>query len=726
MLINLGRGMSPQKRGTVSGGGPQLDESLSFLSSLPSGVTYTRADSVATRRNASGKLEAVASGTPRFDHDAQGNPLGLLIEGAVTNKCTNTNVNPTATTNMVKGGDAASTLTVVDDSAALAAAKLDAICTNGMVFRLDNSAGTGTAFVDIGGQVGNTNPHTFSVWARGNSGAIGALTRTGTGANSINMSGGIPYQRYVLANETPNISAVQIRIRANAGKVVWFVLNQLEELPFATSEIIVSGAAATRAADRVTYALTGKTWFNVAQGYFGVRYRPRGFMPATLQYLLVADNGSNSDNTIGIRLNTTSNDLGAYVRAAAAAQNSNSNNDVHIQAIMNSAGITWQAGQSTMLSGGKANTRTYATNPSGITTLNIGARTAGADPFFGHITKVVMGAQSRTAATLGARLHETTDIAVIGGGQSLVRGFFNSNQSASEAGKQKFREVLGLAHPRRVVTFVDGSTGGSAATNTTDGANFWWHLANSTRGPAFNTFYTNITNAGLTPTAVLFELGETDSGGIKNSLTTRAQYKNAMQAIFTDIRNTFGDIPVVLQKVGRRTGFEFNGAVQVVRDVQEELIDELAYVHRGSETYDTTLFDEVHPDDAGFVAMAERNARKMANVFGATLSGVEGPMMTGWTRSGTSVTVTIAHDGGTDFTPTTGIQGFHFFDGATEIAITAAVRASATSVTLTLASIPSGGTQTLNYIYDEEASITVSSLLRDNASPSMPLKARFI
>ncbi|NBX65407.1 MAG: SGNH/GDSL hydrolase family protein [Proteobacteria bacterium] len=726
MLINLGRGMSPQKRGNVVSGGPQLDETLTFLASLPTGVTYTRADSVATRRNASGKLEAVASGSPRFDHDALGNALGILIEGSVTNKCTNTNVNPTATTNITKGGDAASTLSVVDDTAALATAKLDALCTNGMVFKLDNSAGTGTAYVDIGGQTGNTNPHTFSVWVRGNSGTIGALTRSGTGANTLNMTGGLPYQRYVLANETPNITAVQMRIRANAGKVIWFILNQLEEMPFATSEIIINGAAATRSTDRVTYALSGKTWFNNAQGYFGIRYRPRGFMPSTYQYLLVADNGSNSDNTIGFRLNTTSNDLGAYVRAGAATQNANSNNDAHIAAIMNSAGITWQAGQSIMLSGGKANTKTYASNPTGMTTLNIGSRTAGADPFFGHVTKVVIGAQSKTPATLGARLHETSDIAVIGGGQSLVRGFFNSNQSGSEAGKQKFREVLGLAHPRKVVTFVDGATGGSASTNTTDGANYWWHLANSARGPALNTFYSNITNAGITPTAVLFELGETDSGGIKNSLTTRAQYKNAMQAIFTDIRNSFGDIPIVLQKIGRRTGFEFNGAVQVVRDVQEELIDELAYVHRGSETYDTTLFDEVHPDDAGFVAIAERNARKMANLFGATLGGVEGPLMTGWTRSGTTVTVTIAHDGGTDFTPTTGIQGFHFFDGLTEIAVTAAVRTSATVVTLTLASAPTGGTQTLNYIYDEEASVTVSSLLRDNASPSMPLKARFI
>ncbi|MBU6234408.1 MAG: SGNH/GDSL hydrolase family protein [Alphaproteobacteria bacterium] len=724
MLVNLGRGLSPLK--SASTPPVQLDAALALTSSLPAGTTYTRADSVATRRNASGKLEAVSANTPRFDFDTQGNALGILMEGAVTNKCTNTNVNPTATTNITKAGDAAANFTVVDDATALAAAGLDALCTNGMAFKLDNSAGTSTAWVDIGGQTGNLNPHTFSVWARGNSGTIGALTRSGTGANSVNMAGAQPYQRYILANETPNITAVQMRIRANAGKIVWFVLNQLEEMPFATSEIIISGAAATRAADRLVYALSGKTWFNVAQGYIGLRYRPKGFMPSTFQYLLVADNGASSNDTIGFRLNTSTNDLGAYVRAGGASQNANSNNDAHIAGCMNSAGMTWQAGQAIMLSGGKANTKTYASNPSGITSLNIGSRTSGADPFFGHITKVVIGALSKTAAGLGAKLHEATDIAVIGGGQSLVRGYFSSNQSGSEAGKQKFREVLGLAHPRKVVTFVDGATGGSASTSTTDSINYWWDLGAGTRGPAFNTFYSNIAAAGLTPTAVLFELGETDSGGIKNALTTRAQYKSAMQAIFNDIRASFGDIPILLQKIGRRTGFEFSGAVQVVRDVQEELIDELAYVHRGTETYDQTLFDEVHPNDAGFVAMAERNARKMASMFGAALSGVEGPIISGWSRSGTTVTVTLSHDGGSDFTPTTGIEGFHFFDGTTEIAVTAAVRASATSLTLTLASAPSGPSQTLTYIYDEEATLTPSNTLRDNAVPPMPLKARFI
>lgn len=697
------------------------DRVLSFLSSLPAGVTYVRNEAVASVRNASGKLVASSAHAPRFDHDSSGNALGLLVEGSVVNKCTNTNCNPSATTNMTKGGDAASTLSVVSDSAALAKAKLDAICTNGNVFRLDNSGGSTTAYVDISGTTGNTNPHTFSVWIRGDAGGAGSLTRTGSGGSSVNITGGLAYQRVVLGNETPNASSNSMRIRANAGRVLYFILNQLEEMPFATSEIMTAGAAATRASDRVTLSLAKTSYFSEASGYIGMRYRPKGFLAATYQYMFVADNGSNSQNTMGIRGNYGAQDISAYVRAGNVSQNSNSNNDTHIAGAMNACGITWGPGESTILSGGTANTKTYASDATGITTLNIGARTAGADPFFGHITKLVIGKGHKSTAALGAKLHEAGDVVIIGGGQSLIRGYFNSNETDSDAGKQKVREVIGLAMPRKITYFVDGATGGSGVLSTTDPVNYWIDADTGARGPAFETFYNNIVASGIVPSAVLFELGETDSGAIKNGDTTRAEYKQGMIDAFADIRASLGDVPIILQKIGRRTGFEFDGAVQVIREVQDELIHELSYVHRGSETYDTTLYDSVHPDDAGFLKMAERNARIVGNLFGAGFTGTTGPRITNVSRSGTAVTVTLMHDAGTDFTPTSSIAGFHYFGGTTEITINAAVRTNATTVTLTLATTPSGA-ERLYYIYDEEASVTVANLLKDNASLTMPLQ----
>lgn len=111
----------------------------------------------------------------------------------------------------------------------------------------------------------------------------------------------------------------------------------------------------------------------------------------------------------------------------------------------------------------------------------------------------------------------------------------------------------------------------------------------------------------------------------------------------------------------------------------------------------------------------------MLKVLGASLTGVDGASITNAVRSGTSLTVTITHDAGTDFTPTTGIQGFKYFDGSgNDIAISSAVRTNATTITLTLASGVAG---TLYYGYGWLYGVTQASLVQGNASTSMPLRA---
>jgi hypothetical protein len=188
---------------------------------------------------------------------------GLLIEEARTNKCTNFNANPTDTTNITLSGDAAATLTVVDDTAALAAAGLQNIATSGKVFKLDNSGGSGSADAIIGGATGNTNAHSVSAFARVTAG--NAFIRF-NGSNVVTYSTS-SYARGSATNIVP-LSTATVTIRANAGSVVYFILNQLEEGPFVTSPIVTAGASATRAADipqltgaALTAALNAKAAF---------------------------------------------------------------------------------------------------------------------------------------------------------------------------------------------------------------------------------------------------------------------------------------------------------------------------------------------------------------------------------------------------------------------------------------------------------------------------------
>lgn len=87
--LSLGLGLAPA--GAASGASAPVPAlSLDFTNMDASGlsaagVTFTRATGPSTRVNSSGYIESVANGAPRFHHDWDGTPLGLLIEEARTN-----------------------------------------------------------------------------------------------------------------------------------------------------------------------------------------------------------------------------------------------------------------------------------------------------------------------------------------------------------------------------------------------------------------------------------------------------------------------------------------------------------------------------------------------------------------------------------------------------------------------------------------------------------------
>lgn len=173
---------------------------------------------------------------------------GYLNEPARTNKVTCRRHNPTDTSNTLKAGDAAAVSSVVNDAAALATAKLDAICTNGNVYELDNTAGVTSAYMTLSGSVGNLNPHALSVYARVVSGGGVARLEMGGGGGPVSFAGSSQYTRLVSV-VTPDTTARSLVILVGAGVKARFILPQMEEGTFATS--VIPGdtlATVTRAA----------------------------------------------------------------------------------------------------------------------------------------------------------------------------------------------------------------------------------------------------------------------------------------------------------------------------------------------------------------------------------------------------------------------------------------------------------------------------------------------
>ncbi len=243
------------------------------------------------------KTEGTAYYGPRLDHDADGNALGLLREPQGTNKCTNYNANPTDLTGVTKGGEAAATLTLVDDSAELAAAGLDGICSNGSVYKLDNSAGATAAYaVNTAGQPGNTNAHSMTAYVRGGTGVIGLNLAT----SWTSFTASEAYRRVYSLNKTSAETNRYFYIQADAGQTVYFILNQLEESSFPTSVIPIAGANATRAAE--IPIISADLGLNAEEGTFVVEAQVIG--PAGLTAIYGLQNSTGSEG-ISVYANAT-------------------------------------------------------------------------------------------------------------------------------------------------------------------------------------------------------------------------------------------------------------------------------------------------------------------------------------------------------------------------------------------------------------------------------------
>lgn len=200
-----------------------------------------------------GDLEVLAANKPRIAYTTDGLPRGLLIEPSRTNKCTNNNSDPTDLTGVSKGGDAAATLAVVDDPAALAAAGLSGICSTGKVYKLDNGAGVAVASAVFAGSVGNTNAHTMTAYARGSGSAFVGVSATNGAVTAL----GTTYARLSVTG-TPTGSGAQSFIAAQPGAVVYFILNQLEEASTASS--VIDGNKTRAAESAVITNLASVNW----------------------------------------------------------------------------------------------------------------------------------------------------------------------------------------------------------------------------------------------------------------------------------------------------------------------------------------------------------------------------------------------------------------------------------------------------------------------------------
>ncbi len=225
---------------------------LTGPNSIPGAIRATfERNSEATYLAPRGRFGLIAQDDEsRHEYTPQDEPIGVLMEPAKSNKCENWNANPDADlTNIgISAGPGLFSRELLPEILQLSG--LSAICKSGYVFCLD-TRGVAATDVIVEGTVQTLNPHVYSGYVHCVQGS-GFIALSGVASTDFFVTE--IFER-VHGVATPDLTSRQWQIRADADSLVYFVLNQLEELSTPSSVIVTEGAATSRAVDQLSWPL---------------------------------------------------------------------------------------------------------------------------------------------------------------------------------------------------------------------------------------------------------------------------------------------------------------------------------------------------------------------------------------------------------------------------------------------------------------------------------------
>lgn len=482
--------------------------------------------------------------------------------------------------------------------------------------------------------------------------------------------------------------------------------------------------------------VTGSDFVSQAGGFMWIQATPSASATGD-EYPLGLDDGSTS-NLVAIRIFGGANpDIagswfrgsGGNISGATASMNGSGVYEfVHGSRV--SMGISWNnlTGEAYAYSGGFV--RTFSISARIIQELDrlfINGRN-GNNAFTGTIHQLEVGNKYITPAQLEERIQNNTNrVRIAGEGQSLEVGSTNSQESGGQGGYDAL--ISGLTAQQSGIEYMyrnlalGGSSVFQANAPSTEPERFWYNENTDSAGDALLEAFSTLDQFGIVPSYVSWSQGEADALQIgRAGRPARDAYKGALLRVFELTRERYGDVQFVLKIIGRRPSGNSNPlGTQAVRQAQLELIEEHDFIYFGAEQYHVALTDDVHPADVGYDDIFGNEAKQLSQIIYGGVNNPTGPEISSVTRSGTTITVTVNTS---VFTPTTGIEGFHYFDSTgAEISITSAT-ASSDLVTLVLSSTPTDSNGRLLYIFDREETLNISNVIRD--ADSMPLRTAIV
>ena len=275
------------------------------------------------------------------------------------------------------------------------------------------------------------------------------------------------------------------------------------------------------------------------------------------------------------------------------------------------------------------------------------------------------------------------------------------------------------------VGIIPAADSGSGLHQPNEGspANWYWMYYNEDNPADSSTLYGRAVTRALAAGGVelaVWNQGETDGRMLVPEETYEADMKELLARLRRDLGNEA--LPIFLCQIGTHdTNISNDAAYSAIRTAQHDLDDGENFFLAATEM-EFERKDTAHYTTPGLNEIGRRVANSMLYYYGLSdyYRGpyIDGAVFTDETR--TVIDVNVAHRGGDDITPESGITGFSVLDGDTPAVILSAVRQDAHTIRLTL-SAPVENSARVRYLYGLNPEHT--NVVKDNTDMKLPLEA---
>ena len=220
--------------------------------------------------------------------------------------------------------------------------------------------------------------------------------------------------------------------------------------------------------------------------------------------------------------------------------------------------------------------------------------------------------------------------------------------------------------------------------------------------------------------------GETDA----TNETSKAEYEADLQTLLAHYREDLYDtLPLFMCQIGRSTTTladknRTDENLQRIRSAQHDA-DDGANILLAAVAIDLPLDPSAadHYTKAGHDVLGPRIANAIGYYFGKS-QYYRGPTLTAATYATSAhdvIDVHVEHRGGSDISPSTGINGFQVLGDGSPVALGAITRKNASTISIALGA-PISGVASVRYLYGKLAVNSLSGAVHDDSALALPLE----